>query len=197
MSALLRWGFDRKAGAKKRPVPLVRAYTGPFPDRSSRTMAEVMRDEALALRQAQGERVEKKTKPPAILVGEPEPVKPVQDKAKPRIKSGATVAESKQAAVMPVQPASVPVAVEGRDPPPAPSPSARAHDHDGRAVMVRKAPAPVDWGRVANAARMREVSPPKPKPAPTVVALSREACVRCGVPGWRGCDHQLPYEEAK
>lgn len=40
----------------------------------------------------------------------------------------------------------------------------------------------------------------KPKPvvkraAPRAYAQSREPCVRCGTPGFRGCDHQLPYQE--
>lgn len=26
-------------------------------------------------------------------------------------------------------------------------------------------------------------------------ALSREECPRCGVPGFRGCEHQLPFED--
>lgn len=70
MSGLTRWGFDRKAGGPKRPVPLVRAYRGPWPILSHRAMAEVMRDEAEQLQAV--------------------PPKPKKE-AKPRIKSGATV----------------------------------------------------------------------------------------------------------
>lgn len=36
----------------------------------------------------------------------------------------------------------------------------------------------------------------KPKPAqrPKRQAQSNEECVHCGIPGFRGCDHFLPYE---
>lgn len=88
MSAL-RWGFDRKAGARKRPVPLVRAvaYRGPYPILSGRTMAEVMRDEE-----------EVRLGRPVLLreldecpVVPPAPTK--KKKAGPRIKSGVTKKE--------------------------------------------------------------------------------------------------------
>jgi len=49
MSQVTRYGFDRAAGQRHVPVPLVRrttAYAGPWPIRTGRTMAEVMADEA-------------------------------------------------------------------------------------------------------------------------------------------------------
>lgn len=42
----------------------------------------------------------------------------------------------------------------------------------------------------------RASGPPQkaPAPAPTVYAMSADPCPRCGVPGIRGCEHQLPYQ---
>lgn len=56
-------------------------------------------------------------------------------------------------------------------------------------------PAELDWGRVAAA---RSASQPSARPAaakgPTMPAPSREECQRCGIPGFRGCAHWLPYD---
>lgn len=97
MSALLRWGFDRKAGARKRPVPLVRSA------------AEIL--QKFEVRIARARAAQKEARP---------------REARADIGHGATVKESKQVEAMLPKPASVPVAVEGRDPPPAPLPPARA-----------------------------------------------------------------------
>ncbi len=61
-------------------------------------------------------------------------------------------------------------------------------------LQARQVAKNVDWSRVADAHRAK---PPasKARPAPTVPAPSRDACPRCGIPGWRGCDHFLPCEE--
>lgn len=41
--------------------------------------------------------------------------------------------------------------------------------------------------------RERQIVPDR-RPAPTVMAASREPCPFCHVPGFRGCAHFLPYE---
>lgn len=47
--------------------------------------------------------------------------------------------------------------------------------------------------RLAEAYRARQTSA-RPAPVPTCRAESSEPCRQCGIPGFRGCDHQLPYE---
>lgn len=59
---------------------------------------------------------------------------------------------------------------------------------------VRKPAARPDFARVAAAARARPIGPSARK-APTRRALSADPCERCGIPGFRGCDHQLPFED--
>lgn len=53
-----------------------------------------------------------------------------------------------------------------------------------------------DYARAAAAMLARASAPKAPKPVPTEPAPSRESCARCGVPGWKGCDHWLPCEIA-
>lgn len=62
-------------------------------------------------------------------------------------------------------------------------------------VTACKAAPAIDWGSVAAAARRRSIGP-APRKAPTRVAMSKDPCARCGIPGTRGCDHQLLYDEA-
>lgn len=52
----------------------------------------------------------------------------------------------------------------------------------------------VDWARVAAAHRAKAPTG-NARPAPALPAPSWDECPRCGIPGWRGCDHFLPYEE--
>lgn len=59
-----------------------------------------------------------------------------------------------------------------------------------------KRPPKVDWGRVAEAAKRQTHVPPAARAKVLQPALSKDPCRRCGVPGFRGCDHQLPYDEA-
>jgi len=71
-------------------------------------------------------------------------------------------------------------------------------DSDYRAEMVRAAKPQIDWARVAEQRRRqagtaKPEAPAKPKRA-LAIALSPEPCGRCGVPGWKGCDHQAAYE---
>lgn len=60
------------------------------------------------------------------------------------------------------------------------------------AVKVRPE---IDWKRVAEARRATVHAPPPP-PAPRALkpAESPEECRRCGIPGRKGCAHQLPYD---
>lgn len=64
----------------------------------------------------------------------------------------------------------------------------------GEALCLEK-PRPIDWARVA-AAHRNHAARPAPKRKPIGPAPSREECPRCGVPGWRGCDHFLPCEDS-
>lgn len=330
MSALTRWGFDRKAGGPKRPVPLVRAYTGPWPILAHRTMAQVIAEEeqeagpriksgvtekdkdcasrrrgsagALTSKQCRSQAGEKERPGAGVgqssAKGEQKARTPIEYRAKagdeaqggrmrdpcvepvsrpaagraaaatsefmdvtagetatelserldgfasvqdglcqmstngalpagtetpaartPALRgvtAGETAPVSDPVEATPPKQVSAPVAdmaalplVAPTQPPPARAPilpktpeprhpKAGLREYfpaDDAVVEVRKAPAPVDWSRVADAAKSRKVAPPAPKPRPTRVALSREACSRCGVPGWRGCDHQLPFED--
>ena len=76
-------------------------------------------------------------------------------------------------------------------PPPA---AGRAIAVDDVAIdRVRK---PVDMGRFrqALADKAAQAEAERKTPPPTERASSREECTRCGVPGFKGCAHQLPYE---
>lgn len=64
---------------------------------------------------------------------------------------------------------------------------------DLEAVQIRK-PVEPDWKRVAAAARNRPAPAPSRERKPTRYATSADPCHRCGVPGFRGCEHQLPYD---
>lgn len=64
----------------------------------------------------------------------------------------------------------------------------------GEAIRLDK-PVPIDWARVA-AAHRNHVARPEQKRKPIGPAPSREECPRCGVPGWKGCDHFLPCEDS-
>ncbi len=70
-----------------------------------------------------------------------------------------------------------------------------------KAGVVLAAPAKaaeIDWKRVADAHAGKAASPKKnTRPAPTIEAPSREECPRCGIPGWRGCDHFLPCADQR
>jgi len=60
-------------------------------------------------------------------------------------------------------------------------------------ARVHAAEPKIDFARLAEAARGRQLGSPAKKP-PTTRALSADPCPRCGIPGFRGCDHQLPFE---
>lgn len=59
-----------------------------------------------------------------------------------------------------------------------------------------KAEPAIDGERIAAAYRAKASAPRRQPKVPTQHALSREACRLCGIPGSRGCDHFLPFEEA-
>lgn len=61
--------------------------------------------------------------------------------------------------------------------------------------QARKAVQP-DFSRLAAAMKAKKART-KSEPAPTKYATSREPCELCGVPGFRGCGHQLPYEDQR
>ena len=80
----------------------------------------------------------------------------------------------------------------------APIPEAR-DERISRAKMVRK-PAAIDWNRVADAHARQAMEPQNShigplRPLP--VAFSPEECRRCGIPGRKGCAHQLAYVAAQ
>ncbi len=62
-------------------------------------------------------------------------------------------------------------------------------------LEARKAAPAIDWARVAAAHRNHQTKNAA-RPKPTRPAPSRDECPHCGIPGWRGCDHFLPCEEA-
>lgn len=70
-----------------------------------------------------------------------------------------------------------------------------ARVRDRRVERPIKPPPKTDWAKVAEAHRARPVGVPKAAPGrPLPIATDREGCVRCGIPGWRGCAHQRPYQ---
>ena len=53
----------------------------------------------------------------------------------------------------------------------------------------------VDYARLAAAHRARRHTPKAPAVPPVLYpAQSRDECAICGVPGFKGCAHQLPFE---
>jgi hypothetical protein len=52
---------------------------------------------------------------------------------------------------------------------------------------------PSDLSRFIAAHRTNPAPPPAPAVRKLEPATSREECRRCGIPGWKGCDHQLPF----
>ncbi len=61
-------------------------------------------------------------------------------------------------------------------------------------VRARKSVKPTDMS--AFVAAMKAKAKPQAKAVePRTYAQSREPCERCGVPGFRGCSHQLAYQE--
>lgn len=66
-----------------------------------------------------------------------------------------------------------------------------------RDMGLLKAAPKANYLRFVEAAKAKAAARPPEKPAPTRVAMSPEECKRCGIPGWKGCEHQLPYEEWK
>lgn len=62
-----------------------------------------------------------------------------------------------------------------------------------KALQVRPEPK-IDWSRVAAAHAARPAPPAPVRSAPLEPAPNREECPRCGIPGWKGCAHQLPCD---
>lgn len=80
--------------------------------------------------------------------------------------------------------------------PPEPAPHPAPVRREAEAYGEIKRPPKVDWGRVAEAAKRQAHAPPVARAKVLQPALSKDPCRRCGVPGFRGCEHQLPYDEA-
>ena len=75
---------------------------------------------------------------------------------------------------------------------------ARARREAGVEIIAPKRAAPVASGaKLAEALRQRSRAAPARlvQVTPLEPALSREECPRCGIPGWKGCDHFLPCED--
>lgn len=64
-------------------------------------------------------------------------------------------------------------------------------------IMPKGAVSSTSGARLAEALRRRRSPAAKSKavPAQLTPAPSREECPRCGIPGWKGCDHFLPCED--
>ena len=68
----------------------------------------------------------------------------------------------------------------------------------GAVQIPSSAAGKTDWARVAaaHAAKAGRAGPAAAvAPKPLAPAVSREECRACGIPGSRGCAHQLPYAE--
>lgn len=73
-------------------------------------------------------------------------------------------------------------------------------DEPERYGEIRKRKPRPDWQRMAEALKRRNAAVPAAAPVRTKalpVAFDKGPCPRCGIPGFRGCDHQLPYDEAR
>ena len=55
-------------------------------------------------------------------------------------------------------------------------------------------PKPIDQAKLVAAYRTKAARSQRPKPQPTEPSPTLEACVHCGIPGGKGCDHWLPFE---
>lgn len=71
----------------------------------------------------------------------------------------------------------------------------KARREAGEAVVRKKARPKTNGAKLADALarRPRKTIEPEKKP-PTRRALGPGECHRCGIPGFRGCDHFLPFE---
>ncbi|WP_343609300.1 hypothetical protein [Novosphingobium sp.] len=63
--------------------------------------------------------------------------------------------------------------------------------------QILPAPRPIDTQRLIAAFRNKRPAAARPAPGPLPIAASNEPCWCCGIPGFKGCDHQLPYEAPK
>lgn len=64
----------------------------------------------------------------------------------------------------------------------------------GNGIALKRAPK-IDVVRLVRAHRAKDAARPKNALAPLFPAPSREECPRCGIPGWKGCEHFLPCED--
>lgn len=71
------------------------------------------------------------------------------------------------------------------------------YPYNKRAVRIpgKNETVAIDPVRLAKAIRARISHEKRPeKRAPEFRAMTRDPCPKCGIPGSRGCDHQLPYD---
>lgn len=61
-------------------------------------------------------------------------------------------------------------------------------------AITKPATPKIDGQAIAAAHARKKAVPPPPKKPPTRRALGPGECHRCGIPGFRGCDHFLPYK---
>ncbi|MDE2595986.1 MAG: hypothetical protein KGL44_03815 [Sphingomonadales bacterium] len=78
---------------------------------------------------------------------------------------------------------------------PVPNKARRALIRDAAEKLAKPELTKVDWARVAAAHRASGPTKSTSVPVPLHPAPSREECPRCGIPGWKGCDHFLPCED--
>ncbi len=67
--------------------------------------------------------------------------------------------------------------------------------HSDRRSIELKKPPRIDWAKVAAAHKAKGAKSRSAPAAPLPPAPTRESCPRCGVPGWKGCDHFAPCED--
>jgi hypothetical protein len=194
LGQLTRWGFDRAAGAKARPLPLVRPMASPrrWPYRDHRSVAQVMAAEVAADEASCGAAVLAETGPPP-------PTRKLAARAahtpqgrKPRPAGAVAEEENSSTAHRAVRAAPDPLKISRVD-------EGLRTDSFGlnQATMVRP-PVVIDRERLAAALRARKIERSRPVEIDREslpMAMSREECLRCGIPGFKGCDHQRPYEE--
>lgn len=126
----------------------------------------------------------------AIAAEIPEPV----DELPPFVRAVIMPAPSARMAsgCFPVQPEDAPAPIDDAEEDPD-----QDLDEDGEQLLeqLRQATrrAPIDLSRFIAASRAKP-EPAAPAPRKLEPAQSPEECRRCGIPGRKGCAHQLPYE---
>jgi hypothetical protein len=206
-------GFQGRVKQPFADRPRVLAAIG-FPWRSHRTMAEVLADEARVREVI--ERASTASPAPDDIEADPAPV---QDPNVSDFAAGIQTAASTRAPLSRGAgcegraPDTVPTrAAPSREPNGTSGAAANASKDPANARQARAttprpieplleaaiaaqiAAVPTDYSRFVKVMREKP-APPAPSTSRVLApALSREECRRCGVPGFRGCEHQAPYD---